>query len=423
MNLTPLRIALRYLISRKSHSAVTAISVVAVIGVVVATAAIICVLSVFNGFRSVLSEKLSSLSPDIEVTRADGRMINNADSVAEIVAAIKGVGAVSPALTENALAVYRGAEMPIRLKGVDPQFFKNTTGIADILLEGSKYQLSMQAAETDPDDPFGPEEEYAALLSIGVASRLQAYLDDDEKLTVFVPRRGTTVNMANPMTSFSLDSLQVTGVYQAKQGDYDKDYVITDLAMARRLFEYDAEGSAVDVSLRPGADLAGVRDAIAAALGHGFTVKDRLMQQELNFRMIQIEKWITFVFLVFILVIASFNVVSSLSILVLDKRANLGTLQAMGASRRQIGAVFRWQSVIVSMAGTLMGIGVGIILCLLQEHYGFIKLQGDEAMLVMQSYPVKVDPLDIVWVLIPMTIIAGITAIVTSRFAISRLRE
>lgn len=423
------RIAARYLFAPKSHSAVTAISAISIAGIAVATAAIICVLSVFNGFRDIIIGKTDTLAPDVLVAPSSGKTFADADSLAEALQKLPEVAIAAPTVADNALVIYQGREMPVYLKGVTADAYRRVTAVDTILLEGSRFEtvdtLSSGGQRVVYDEDIGDyialpaEERYAAVISIGVAARLRAVLG--ENLLVFAPRRQGRVNTANLANSFVSDSLKVAGVFQAMQDDYDADYIITDIALARYIFQYEGECTGVDIKAAPGVTPTQAAEAVRRALGDRAVVKDRLQQQEVNFRMISIEKWMAFLLLAFILVVASFNIISTMSMLVIDKQGSLYTLHALGATRRRIGAVFAWESVYVTLFGCGAGMIAGIALCLLQEHFGLIKLAGDPSTLIIQAYPVALEWGDLLTVLIPIVLIGSATALLSYRFALTRI--
>ena len=424
------RIAWRYLCAKKSHSAVGAISVVSICGIAVATAAIICVLSVFNGFKSVIADRIDTLTPDVMVTPAKGKVFANGDSLAAVIARIPGVEKAIPTILENALAIYGGRETPVSLKGTDMEGYASVTSLNSLIIDRLPPGELDASSHSQPDDAEAEEEPYAitsSIIAVGTASRLGA--DPGSRILLFTPRREGRVNLANPAASFLRDSVLVTGVYRSNQSEFDDNRVIVDLDVARDLLQYDLEASAIEVKGRPGTDPSRLAEAISGRLNPkgtagnrpaNYIVKDRLQQQEMNFRMISIEKWVTFLLLFFILLIASFNIISSLSMLVIEKQPSMSTLKALGMSARRIASIFRWESLFVTAVGGLSGIALGIILSLLQQHYGLIKLQGDPQSLVVQSYPVAVDPADILITLVPLLIIGAVTALITGAFARSR---
>lgn len=407
------RIAWRYLRAKKSHSAVGTITAVSICGIAVATAAIICVLSVFNGFKSVIAERIDTLTPDVIVTPASGKTIANGDSLAEVIGRMPEVEKAIPSILENALAICEGRETPVTLKGVDMRGYASITNIDSLIIDRVK-----EAGATP-----------AVTIAVGTSSRLAAY--PGSSILLFAPRREGRVNLSNPATSFLRDSVTVEAVYRSNQTEYDENRVIADINVARDLLQYDLEASAVEVKGKPGVSseqLARVIDSKLnrEKLGNGkarYVVKDRLRQQEMNFRMISIEKWVTFLLLFFILLIASFNIISSLSMLVIEKEQSMSTLRALGMSRRSVASVFRWESVFVTITGALGGIAIGLILCLLQQHYGFIRLQGDPQSLVIRAYPVKVIASDILITFIPLIAIGALSAIITGAFAKSRCHD
>lgn len=404
MNL-PAWIAWRYLRAPKSHGAVSAIAIISVVGVAVATAAIVCVLSVFNGFHSILSDKLDILAADVVASPARGKTFNNADSIASVIAGVEGVKMVMPTVTDNALVIVDGREMPVTLRGVDCRKFALITSIDSIMLGGTRM------ADMGDDE---------VTVSIGVASQLGIY-GNDAAMLLFAPKREGRVNMANPVESFVVDSVQVADVFQAMQSDYDEKTIICDIATARNLFQYTDEATGFEISAKSGADLDKVAAGVTEALGESAVVKDRIQQQQVNFRMVEIEKWVTFLLLIFILVIASFNIISTMCMLIIEKERQLSTLSSLGMSRRRVGHTFLWESLFVSMSGGLSGIVLGVGLSLAQEHFGLIKLGGDPSQLVIQAYPVVVDPMDILISLIPIAVIGVATAWIASAFARSRM--
>ncbi len=409
MKSIPFIIALRYLFGKKSHSAVNAIAFVSVAGVAVATAAVVCVLSVFNGFQSVLTERLDTLAPDIMVTPVQGKTIANGDSLAAEIGKIKGVAIATPTLTDNALGFFNGRETPITLKGVVPDQYSKVTAIDSLHVAGG---TTLQDSELS--NP--------ALLSIGLAYKLGMF-DYSQPLMVFAPKRTGRFNPANPAAAFVMDSVYVADVFQSLQDTYDENSIFTDIALVRDLLLYDQEATAVEIRLAPGADPSRMIEQISAQIGPNYEVKDRLMQQQLNFRMVQIEKWMTFLLLFFILVIASFNIVSTLSMLVLEKQDSMQTMSAIGMGRRQIAAVFRWESVLVSLFGALIGLALGAILCLLQEKFGFITIANGSIDGTNMPYPVKLQAIDLLITLAPLAFITAICAWVAGAFAKSRMND
>lgn len=412
----PARIAARYLRAPKSHSAVGAISIISVVGVAVATAAIVCVLSVFNGFRSLLADRLDTLAPDILVVPAEGKTFADGDSLASAVAAIDGVDIVVPSIVDNALAIFDSREMPITLHGVDMEAFRKITSV-DSLILGEDRTLHGEIPVHSEDGEDTPAD---ALVSIGTASQL-AIGSTGQPLLIFAPRREGRVNLANPMASFIADSINVAGIFQAFQSDYDEKTVICPIEVARDLFQYTTEATSLEIKLRPGTDLHSAADAIAAAIGPGAVVKDHLRQQEMNFRMISIEKWVTFLLLIFILIIASFNIISTLCMLVLDKQPSLSVFRALGMRKSSVAAIFRWDSIYVTLIGGTAGIIIGLVLCLLQQHFGLIKLAGDPNRMLVTAYPVVVHASDILIACVPVLATGLATALIAGAFARSRI--
>lgn len=409
-------IAWRWLRSKKSHGAANAIAVVAIVGVAVATAAIVCVLSVFNGFREVLISRLDTLTPEAVVLPVKGKVIQNGDSLAEILSQVKGIERALPVVEEQALAIFQGREMPITLKGVPEDKYKGMTGLDSIIIVGTPEIHPGEIDYEDVEATIHP----SGVISIGTGVRMGNILPGQGML-IFAPHRTGQINMANPLASFEADSLIVNGVFEAKQSDFDRDMVIVSLSTARDLLLYDSQAEKVELKFTRGSNVLATLKAVRERIGNEFVVKDRLQQQEINFKMVSIEKWVTFLLLFFILVIASFNIVSAMTMFVIDKRDSMSTLYSLGMSSRRIGSIFGKESVMVTMAGTIAGILFGLVLCLLQEKYGFIKLSGEESNLVLSSYPVKVKWSDIAIIFVPAVIISLATAATASGFARRRL--
>lgn len=403
----PLHIALRYLRSKKSHSAVNIISIVSVCGVIVATAAIVCVLSVFNGFSKLIHSKLSMLDADIAITATLGKTIADADSVAAVARGVAGVEMALPVVEDNALAMFFNYQMPVTLKGV-PDGYDSLTNIRSTIIDG-KYLL---------DDGIS---QYS-VIAIGPALSLNVRPDYLKMVSLYTPRRRGNINLANPATALRSDSVFVSGVFQIEQNKYDRNTMFVSIEMARRLFDYTTQATAVELRLAPGANEPAVMAALTDALGKQYVVKNRLMQQAEAFRMVNIEKWVTFLLLGFILVIATFNVIGALSLLIIEKTDSIDTFRNLGASNKLISRIFVMEGWVISFTGTVLGIALGLVLCLLQEHFGLIEMQGNAATLIITAYPVAVQWTDVLVVLALSVAVGALTSLVTKLIMRRKLR-
>ena len=404
----PLRIAWRYLMSKKGHQAVNVISIVAVCGIVVATAALICVLSVFNGFRGLIMGKLAMLDPEVAITATMGKTINNADSIIDAVSGIPGVERAVPVIEDQALAMYAQLQMPVRLKGVPDDY--NTMNQMDSVIVDGQWKLRDQVSRY-------------AVAGAGPAVRLCVRPDFIGMVRLYAPQRQGHVNIANPMGAFRQDSLFVSGIFQLQQNNYDADLIYVPLDMARDLFDYETEATQVEVKLAAGANEQQAMRAITQALGDGYLVKNRLMQQSEAYRLVNIEKWMAFLLLAFILIIATFNVISTLSLLIIEKDDSIATLRALGANDRQISRIFVLQGWLITLMGAITGVVIGLVLCLCQQQFGWLRLSGDPANMIVSAYPVEVQWTDVLVTLGLVAAVGLLTSMVTALIMRRRLRN
>ena len=402
----PLKIAWRYLVSKKGHQAVNIISIVAVCGILVATAALICVLSVFNGFRGLIMGKLAMLDPQVAITATVGKTINDADSVIDAVSNIAGVERAIPVVEDQALAIYAQLQMPVRLKGVPDDY--NTFNEIDSVIVDGKWKLRDQVSR------YG-------VLGAGPAVRLMVRPDFMGMVSLYAPQRQGRVNIANPMGAFRQDSLFVSAIFQLQQNSYDADLIYVPLDMARQLFDYESEATQIEVKLAPGAIERQVMNSIATTLGSSYEVKNRLMQQREAYRLVNIEKWMAFLLLAFILVIATFNVISTLSLLIIEKDESIATLRALGANDSQITRIFVLQGWLITLVGAITGVVIGLILCLCQQQFGWLRLSGDPATMIISAYPVEVQGMDVVITLALVAAVGLLTSMVTALIMRRRL--
>lgn len=403
-----LKIAFRYLKAKKTHSAVNIISVISVCGVALAAAALVCVLSVFNGFSSLMSDKLAKLDPQLCISPVEGKMINDADSLVGVISGIDGVEIALPAIEEQALAVYGSNQMPVNVKGV-PQDYYRLTDMNDVVIDG-EYALEDSVLNY-------------AIISIGVAANLRAVSGYYDMLKIYAPKRNSRVNIANPAGSFRTDSLYVSAVYRVDQSSYDRDIVYMPIAVARRLFDYDKQASRIEVKLRKNTDETAIMNSIQSVIGYDYTVKNRMMQQDTVFKMVNVEKWVTFLLLAFILVIATFNVISTLSLLIIEKDESIRTFRNLGATDKLITRIFVTEGLLISLVGAVSGIVIGVLLCVAQQEFGLIKLSGDAATVIVQNYPVKLLWSDVASVFGLVATVGLLTSFVTSFLMRSRLQS
>lgn len=404
----PLKIAWRYLMSKKGHQAVNIISIVAVCGVVVSTAALICVLSVFNGFRGLIMGRLALLDPQVAITATMGKTVADADSVINAISTIPGVERAVPVVEDQALAVYVELQMPVRIKGVPDDY--NTMNDMDSVIVDGVWQLRDQVSRY-------------AVTGAGPAIRLGVRPGFLGMIQLYAPQRQGRVNIANPMGAFRQDSLFLSGIFQLQQNSYDADLIYVPLEVARQLFDYENEATQIEVKLSPTADEQQVMSAIARALGDGYQVKNRLMQQSEAYRLVNIEKWMAFLLLAFILVIATFNVISTLSLLIIEKSDSISTLRALGANDRQISRIFVLQGWLITLMGAITGVVIGLVLCLCQQQFGWLRLSGDPANMIVSAYPVEVQWTDVLVTLGLVAAVGLLTSMVTALIMRRRLRN
>lgn len=379
----PFYIARRYLFSKKSTNAINVISGISVVGVAVASMALVVTLSVFNGFHDMVASFFTQLDPQLKITPAKGKTAASNDSTLMRIRQLDEVAVATDVLEDQALAVYGDRQQMVTIKGVDDNYDK-LTHIRQILEGDGDYAL--HAADMN----YG-------ILGLGVAYQLGIGYTYREPLKIYAPRREGQINMANLQDGFVEDELYSPGVlFSIKQGKYDKRYIITAIQFTRNLFDRDGELTSLELRLKPSSNFERVKAKIQEMAGTRFVVRDRYEQQEDTFRIMKVEKLMAYIFLTFILVIACFNIIGSLSMLMIDKRNDVVTLRNLGASDRQIIRIFLFEGRMISAIGAVIGIAIGLLLCLLQQQFGLIGLGSTEGSFVVDAYPVSVHPWDVV---------------------------
>lgn len=379
----PFYIARRYLFSKKSTNAINVISGISVVGVAVASMALVVTLSVFNGFHDMVASFFTQLDPQLKITPAKGKTAASNDSTLMRIRQLDEVAVATDVLEDQALAVYGDRQQMVTIKGVDDNYDK-LTHIRQILEGDGDYAL--HAADMN----YG-------ILGLGVAYQLGIGYTYREPLKIYAPRREGQINMANLQDGFVEDELYSPGIlFSIKQGKYDKRYIITAIQFTRNLFDRDGELTSLELRLKPGSNFERVKAKVQEMAGTRFVVRDRYEQQEDTFRIMKVEKLMAYIFLTFILVIACFNIIGSLSMLMIDKRNDVVTLRNLGASDRQIIRIFLFEGRMISAIGAVIGIAIGLLLCLLQQQFGLIGLGSTEGSFVVDAYPVSVHPWDIV---------------------------
>ena len=387
----PFYIARRYLFSKKSTHAINVISGISVVGVAVATMALVVTLSVFNGFHDLVASFFTQMDPQLKITPVKGKTAPADDPILTKIRHLSEVEVATECLEEQALAVYGDRQQMVIVKGVEDNF-NQLTHIQEILEGDGDFEL--HAADLSYGIP-----------GLGVAYQLGLGYTYEHPLRIYAPRREGQLNMANPTEGFVVDDLYSPGVvFCMKQGKYDKNYILTSIAFTRHLFDLDGRLSSLELRLKPGSDFERVKSQMEELSTGKFYVQDRYEQQDDTFRIMKVEKLIAYVFLTFILMIACFNIIGSLSMLIIDKKEDVVTLRNLGATDHQITRIFLFEGRMISAIGAILGVLIGLLLCWLQQQYGIVRLGSSEGSFVVDAYPVSVHPWDIV--LIVFTVMA-----------------
>lgn len=383
-----LLISRRYLFSKKSHNAINIVSMIAVVGVAVATMAMVIVMSVFNGFQGLVAELFTGFDPELRITPVAGNSIDLSSSRIKALADSKDVAVFTPVAEGQALVVAGDVQKVVMLKGVADNYTQQSD-ILNALYGDGEPELHLDVIEY-------------CIPGLQLCNQLGLPIYFQRPLEVYAPKRGERVNMANPKSSFNRDELNASGlVFSVHQSKYDSEYILCSLGFAQRLFDLDGRVTGIEIKLAP----TGSREDIEALLGEDFCVKDRYEQQEDVFRIMQIEKLISYAFLCFIMLVACLNIMGSLSMLMIEKREDAKTLSALGSTQRQIRRIFALEGLMIIFGGAMAGMLLGLILCLLQQEFGFIRMGQSEGSFIIDAYPVVVRPGDLMLVLLTVVLL------------------
>lgn len=379
---TAFHIAWRYLFAKKQFNAIHIITTISSIAVGVVTAAMICVMSVMNGFGTMVEQMFSQFDPDIRITAQNGKSFHLSPETKDQLLALPEVNLLSESIEETALIYFEDKQTPVQLMGVD-SVFDSLTDIDNIITDGhfEVYDGAFDRAVL------------GQLLAwkIGIGARFI------HGIQVYAPKRNSKVNMLLPDANFNTETCFIAGIFAVNQQKYDENTMIVDIDFTRRLLEYDStEMTALMVSTQ--GNIKQAKRAIAQVMGEGYNIHDRYEQQKDFFRILRVEKLLTSLLLAFILLIATFNGIGALSMLIIDKKNDIRILSHLGANEQLIKRIFLFEGWLVNAIGAIGGVVVGLTICLLQEHFGLLKL-GNGVEYVISAYPVAVQGLDILLVI------------------------
>lgn len=390
----PVFFAWRYLKSKKSHNVINIISGISVAGVTIGTMALIVVLSVFNGFESLVISLFNTFDPPLKISPLHGKTMDSATYPWEKIASIQGIDAQTAVIEEKALLRYGSSQYLVTLKGVDSSYV-SWTGLDSMMTAGSLI-LDFKG------QPF-------AVVGQGVAYYLGINPDDyDTFIEAYAPKRTGKIG-TSPEQAFNRLDIRPSGVFSIQQ-DFDTRFVIVPIGFSRELYDYTREITSVEIALNNGADAEAIQQTIKEVLGPGYSVKNRLEQQETLYRIMHSEKWAIFLILSFILIIATFNVIGSLSMLILDKKKDIAILHSLGADNKLIRRIFMAEGLMVSLSGALSGLLIGGIICLVQQQFGIVKINAEGGSFLINAYPVLMQWQDFILVFLTVSAIGWLAA-------------
>jgi lipoprotein-releasing system permease protein len=387
---TAFYIARRYLISKKSVNVINLISGISVAGVTVGTFALVVILSVFNGLEGAIKSMFSSFDPDIRITAAIGKSFTPPKENLEKIGQLSGVRFVTPVIEDEAMLLYGKDHIYFAtIKGV-PDDYNEICGLDSSSITSGRFELESNGV------PY-------ALVGQGVAYYLSVGMNFTEPIYIYTLNKGTrgTPSLA---TAFNKSAIYASGIF-ANQQEIDSKYVLVPFSFAQELFQTGNAVSAVEIDLKPGISQEDVKKEMAHILGDKFTVRTQFEQHELFYKVMESEKWAIFLILAFVLIIASFNILGSLSMLIIDKKADIAILQSMGASQKLIRTIFLFEGWMISLAGAFLGTLLGIFICWTQIRFGWLQIPGNDSSFIFSAYPVEVRATDLAAI---FSLVAGI---------------
>ncbi|MFT3737235.1 MAG: FtsX-like permease family protein [Breznakibacter sp.] len=391
----PTHIALRYLFAKKSQNIINVISMISVLGIMTGTLALLVVLSVFNGLHGLIGKLYGSFDPELKIEAVEGKVFSTDSIPYRQLLDNNAILSISEVVTDQALIRYGRRQMPCLVMGVDANFSK-VCNIDSIMVEGA-FSLGNQHAD------FG-------VLGFILSEQMSVSLNFVSPLGIYVPRRNAPINLLNPESGFNSDYVMPAGIFAVKQMEYDSQYMIIGIDKARKLLEYDAtKVSYLAVALKNGQSVNKTAASIQKLIGPNFTVKNKEMQHEAFYKMMKVEKLMAFLILSFIMVIAAFNVIGTLSMLIYEKKESIFTLKSMGASQRMVTRIFLIEGWMISLTGVVVGLLLGSLLIVVQQQFGIIKFQGGSSF-VVDAYPIILNLGDILLVFATVSAIGLIAA-------------
>ncbi|MBQ7878690.1 MAG: ABC transporter permease [Bacteroidaceae bacterium] len=408
MNLS-LYIARRYLFSKKSHQVINIISGVAVAGVALATMAMVCTLSVFNGFTDIVAGQFTAFDSELKITASNGKTFNRNNENIRKIESLPGIQTVTAIIEDKAMIQYGGRQVMATIKGVEENFVQLTEiehalhGNGSFVLQDSTFSYAVLGAE--------------------LISNLNCGIYFTTPLEIYAPKRGSRVNITNPAANFKKDYLHSSGlVFVTNQSKYDANYILTSIDFTRKIFaREEGEVSSVELRFKADTDKKQLEKEIKYILGNDYTVENRYEQQKDIFKIMEIEKFISYIFLSFIMLVACFNIIGSLSMLIIDKKKDVETLRALGANDKLITRIFVTEGAMISFAGASLGVILGIIICLAQQHFGLLTFGDAASEFVVSSYPVRLITSDIITVLATVIIVGLFAVALPARTLIKRI--
>ncbi|HQO49347.1 MAG TPA: FtsX-like permease family protein [Bacteroidales bacterium] len=402
----PFYIARRYLLSKKSHNLINVISAISMTGVGVGALALIVILSVFNGFELVIGKLVNSTTPDLLIETKAGRWIGMKTFPLESLKKIESVQQIVEVIEDDALFRYADKQHIGKIKAVSPNYM-DLKILDSLMTEGNAL---LEANGT-----------YQAVAGAGVAWFLNLRLSDPDLLQVYVPGRGQ-MSVTNPEKGFNMDIIRLGGVFSSQQ-DIDNQVIIVPLEFARKLLDLPEKSSSVEVYLNRTDKSEPVRKQIQNAIGPGFTVKDRFEQQETLYNIMRSEKWAIFIILTFVLFMATFNVIGSLTMLVVDKQRDTTILQQLGATQKMIHRLFLFEGLLITLAGGVGGLLLGVIIVWIQQTFGVIRLGDGSGSFIIDAYPVDLQFNDVLLVLTTVIIIGSFSSFVTVQRLLRKIQK